>query len=122
MFEDKTVVCAQCGVEFLFSAGEQEFYEKKGFSHAPKRCRKCRDSGKGDRGERGQPSARHVEYVGSPAVQARRAPARARTEESVEATCSACGAVTRLPFRPDGVRPVFCKSCFQERRRSSPRH
>ena len=30
---------------------------------------------------------------------------------------SVCGAVFRLPFRPDGVRPVYCRRCFQARRR-----
>ena len=35
-FEDKTLVCKDCGKEFIFSAGEQEFNE-------PTRCRDCRD-------------------------------------------------------------------------------
>ena len=26
MFEDKTLVCKECGKEFVFTAGEQEFY------------------------------------------------------------------------------------------------
>ncbi|HIZ31146.1 MAG TPA: zinc-ribbon domain-containing protein, partial [Candidatus Fournierella merdipullorum] len=26
MYEDKTLVCKDCGKEFVFSAGEQEFY------------------------------------------------------------------------------------------------
>lgn len=26
MYEDKTLVCKECGKEFVFSAGEQEFY------------------------------------------------------------------------------------------------
>ena len=31
MFEDKTLVCKDCGEEFVFTAREQEFYESKGF-------------------------------------------------------------------------------------------
>ncbi len=31
MYEDKTLVCKDCGKEFTFSAGEQEFYAEKGF-------------------------------------------------------------------------------------------
>ena len=27
MFEDKTLKCKECGAEFVFTAGEQEFYE-----------------------------------------------------------------------------------------------
>ena len=29
MFEDKTLTCKECGAEFVFTAGEQEFYAKK---------------------------------------------------------------------------------------------
>ena len=29
MKEDKTLVCRECGTEFVFSASEQEFYEEK---------------------------------------------------------------------------------------------
>ena len=28
MYEDKTLVCKDCGNEFVFTAGEQEFYAK----------------------------------------------------------------------------------------------
>ena len=26
MYEDKTLICKECGAEFVFTAGEQEFY------------------------------------------------------------------------------------------------
>jgi CxxC-x17-CxxC domain-containing protein len=29
-----------------------------------------------------------------------------------EAICSRCQKTTRLPFKPDGIRPVFCKDCL----------
>ena len=32
MFEDKTLECRVCGQEFIFSAGEQEFYQQKGLT------------------------------------------------------------------------------------------
>ena len=35
MKEDKTLVCRECGTEFVFSASEQEFYEEKGFTNEP---------------------------------------------------------------------------------------
>ena len=35
MYEDKTLVCKDCGKEFTFSAGEQEFYAEKGFENEP---------------------------------------------------------------------------------------
>ena len=30
-----------------------------------------------------------------------------------EAECIVCGAVTRVPFVPDGIRPVYCKKCLK---------
>ena len=30
-FVDETLVCKDCGKEFIFTAGEQEFYAEKGF-------------------------------------------------------------------------------------------
>ena len=32
MYEDKTLVCKECGNEFVFTAGEQEFYAERGFA------------------------------------------------------------------------------------------
>ena len=34
-FQDKTLTCKECGKEFIFTAGEQEFYAEKGF------CAEC---------------------------------------------------------------------------------
>ena len=39
---DKTIVCRDCGSEFIFSVGEQEFYKEKGFENEPVRCVSCR--------------------------------------------------------------------------------
>ena len=57
--EDKTLTCADCSQPFIFSAGEQQFYQERGMSE-PKRCKECRqarkanrDSGGGGRGNRG---------------------------------------------------------------------
>ena len=44
MFEDKTLKCKECGAEFVFTAGEQEFYAEKGFQNEPQRCKACRDA------------------------------------------------------------------------------
>ena len=44
--EDKTLICQDCGQEFLFTVGEQEFYKEKGFNNEPKRCKACRDKRK----------------------------------------------------------------------------
>ena len=39
MYEDKTLICKDCHKEFVFTAGEQEFYAEKGFVNEPQRCR-----------------------------------------------------------------------------------
>ena len=41
MYEDKTLVCKDCGNEFVFTAGEQEFYAEKGYENEPLRCKDC---------------------------------------------------------------------------------
>ena len=41
-------ICEDCGKEFVFTAGEQEFYAEKGFTNEPKRCKECRDKRKAE--------------------------------------------------------------------------
>jgi CxxC-x17-CxxC domain-containing protein len=93
MFEDKTLTCRDCGVDFTFSASEQEFYAEKGFTNEPGRCPECRAARKQNNGGRG--GAR---------------PQR----EMHEAVCAACGVTTQVPFRPSGDRPVYCRDCFSK--------
>ena len=91
MYEDKTITCRDCGEEFIFSAGEQEFYERKGYTNAPVRCKACREARKN--GE--APVKRERQYF--------------------EAVCAECGGPARIPFRPTGDRPVYCSHCFDVR-------
>ncbi len=85
MYEDKTLTCKECGKEFIFTSGEQEFYAEKGFQNEPQRCKDCRD--------------------------ARKAAAKsART--MYDAVCAACGADCKVPFKPTEDRPVYCSECF----------
>ena len=87
MYEDITLVCKDCGQEFVFTAGEQEFYASRGFENQPQRCRACR--------------------------QARKNGTRATGERQMyEATCAACGKIARVPFHPREDRPVYCSDCF----------
>ena len=44
--KDKPLICEDCGQEFIFSIGEQEFYLEKGFENTPKRCPNCRKARK----------------------------------------------------------------------------
>ncbi|MCL1964905.1 MAG: zinc-ribbon domain containing protein [Firmicutes bacterium] len=93
MYEDKTLVCRDCGAEFVFTAGEREFYAEKGFENEPTRCKECRQARK-----------------------ARPANGRGGPRESFETTCAACGAPTTVPFIPRSDRPIYCSECFAARR------
>jgi len=98
--EDKTIKCVDCGEEFLFTAGEQEFYRDHGLTNLPTRCRHCRETRKAQRPERGR-GARSGGRGGG---------------ETHKAICAECGAETMVPFAPTSGRPVYCKNCFQGRR------
>lgn len=53
--QDKTIVCKDCGKEFMFTVRDQEFYAEKGYTNEPQRCKDCRDKKKLERGN-GRPS------------------------------------------------------------------
>ena len=44
--QDITIICKDCGEEFLFTVGEQNFFEEKGLTNQPVRCKECRDKKK----------------------------------------------------------------------------
>lgn len=94
-FEDRPLNCVDCKAEFVFTAGEQEFYQRKGFRELPKRCKPCREARRNQRdgGRGGGDDAR-------------------RTREMFDATCASCGGVASVPFRPTAGRPVYCQECF----------
>ncbi len=85
MFEDKTLKCKECGNEFVFSAGEQEFYAEKGFQNEPQRCKECR---------------------------AARKNASRANREMHSAICAQCGKEALVPFLPSSDKPVYCSECF----------
>ena len=90
MYEDKTLVCKDCGQEFIFSAGEQEFYAEKGFQNEPLRCKECR--------------------------QTRKITAK-NSREMFEIVCANCGKVDKVdkvPFEPRHDKPVYCSDCYAQ--------
>lgn len=46
---DKTLSCKDCNADFVFTEGEQAFYQEKGFQNEPQRCPDCRQSRKQQR-------------------------------------------------------------------------
>lgn len=106
MFKDKTLSCKDCGKEFVFSASEQEFYAQKGFTNEPGRCPECR-SAKKDQNKSKRGGSSSGGGFGS------------SNRKMYNTTCSQCGKSTQVPFQPTGEKPVYCKDCFQPRRRSN---
>ncbi|MBP1743154.1 MAG: CDGSH-type zinc finger protein [Firmicutes bacterium] len=51
---DKTIVCKDCGKDFVFTEGEQAFYKEKGFENDPVRCPDCRRARKNEKNSRGR--------------------------------------------------------------------
>lgn len=47
--EDKRIICKDCGKEFVFTIGEQEFFKEKGIQNEPKRCKECRKAKKAEK-------------------------------------------------------------------------
>ena len=114
-YADKTLTCRDCGTEFTFTAGEQEFFDQKGFTNAPSRCPDCRATRKASSG-RGGYSSRDSYGGGSSYSSSSREPREMHTT-----TCSSCGKEAQVPFIPRGDRPVYCSDCFQSQRQSSSR-
>ena len=91
MYQDETLVCRDCGKEFIFTASEQEFYAEKGFQNEPGRCPACRA-----------------------ARRAQNRPAR----QMYDVVCDGCGCNTQVPFQPSGNKPVYCRDCFAAQRQN----
>ena len=104
MIQDKVLTCRDCGTQFVFTAGEQEFFAQRGFTNEPGRCPECRAAHKAQRG--GGSSSRDGSYGGGYGSREPR--------QMYSATCSACGGEAQVPFQPRTDKPVYCSSCFQQ--------
>lgn len=112
-FVDKTITCRDCGMDFVFTAGEQEFYASKGFVNEPTRCPSCRQSRKS--AMNGGGSMR--DSGGAPRGAMSSAGPRERV--TYKTTCANCGQETTVPFVPRGTKPVYCSNCFDQMRGGS---
>jgi CxxC-x17-CxxC domain-containing protein len=113
-FTDKTLNCRDCGNEFTFTAGEQEFYAQKGFTNEPTRCQSCRQANKANRGGGGRDSYGSRDRGGGGYGGGARSDREMHT-----ATCSSCGKDAQVPFVPRGDKPIYCTDCFRNQRSSS---
>ncbi len=88
-FLDKTLVCRDCGTEFVFTAGEQEFYQQHQLLYEPSRCPACRMERRRTRSG----------YTSGP-------------RQMYPVVCASCNKETEVPFEPRLGRPVYCSDCF----------
>ena len=102
-YTDKVLQCRECGVEFVWSAGEQEFYASRAADERARPlpglplCPPCpavrgRAPGSSSMGDMGSRPRREMH----PAV------------------CAECGADTMVPFLPRNDKPVYCSTCFDK--------
>lgn len=109
--EGNDLTCIDCGANFEFSDVEQQQFRARGFN-PPKRCLRCR-AAKRRRQEVKRPVRQQAPVPIAPI-----ATPRARSPQDLHtATCTVCGAEAQVPFRPDGVRPVYCLPCLKQRTR-----
>jgi CxxC-x17-CxxC domain-containing protein len=99
-YQDKSIVCADCGATFTFTADEQDFFAQKGYTNEPKRCPTCRAARK-DR--QGSTSNRGGGFGGPRPVR-----------QMFPAVCSDCGKQTEVPFEPRNGKPVYCRDCYNK--------
>jgi CxxC-x17-CxxC domain-containing protein len=96
-FEDQSILCIDCGKDFVWTIGEQNFYRDKELQNPPKRCKTCKQA--------------KNERISSIAA-AKAAGVKQKIEVAVY--CASCKGYTTVPFYPSQGRPVYCRSCFLE--------
>ena len=97
-YVDRTLSCVDCGVEFIHSAADQEYYVQKGFTSEPKRCTSCRASRRSARDGGDDPRS-----IGGPRGYERGDDRPSR--EYFAVLCSSCGNQAQVPFKPRMDRP-----------------
>lgn len=86
-FQDVTLYDQDTGEPFIFSAKEQEFFWRQGFTHVPKH---------------------------SPERRKEIREKRAKGKPLFNITCKVCGKVGKLLVEPPDPRDIYCESCFAE--------
>jgi hypothetical protein len=83
-FQEKTILCSDCGTSFTLTIQEQERFASRGLTSDPKRCSWCRAARKIElnKNENGTGS-----YGYTP------------QRQYFPATCAQCGKNTQIPFR-----------------------
>ena len=87
-FQDITLYDKDTGEPFVFTAGEQEFFARQGFTNVPTRSPERRKA------------VRDQRYKGKPVF---------------NVACLGCGRVGKIIQEPPNPSQIFCQYCFAER-------
>jgi CxxC-x17-CxxC domain-containing protein len=113
-FTDKSLQCSDCGMNFTFSAQDQEFFAQKGYTNEPKRCPTCREARKTQRtGNSGGGYSNSYSGGSSGGYNS----GYSSNRQMYPATCSDCGKSTQVPFEPRNGKPVYCSDCYRKVKR-----
>ena len=105
MYEDKTLICKDCGNEFIFTAGEQEFYAEKGFQNEPLRCKDCILKARSEIISQNEPlRCKDCRIARKNSIRGER--------KMYTINCADCGAEAKVPFEPKNNKPVYCSECY----------
>jgi CxxC-x17-CxxC domain-containing protein len=119
---DQTLTCRDCGQEYVFTQGEQSFYQERGYT-TPQRCASCRAARKAQNNGGGSSYSSGggggYSSGGYSSGSSDRGGYSSGPREMHAATCSNCGKDTEVPFVPTSGKPVYCRECFQDRKSTS---
>lgn len=90
--QDRTLQCKDCGKDFIWTSGEQDFFASKGFTTPPVRCpedRKKRKQGLGQKSE--------------------------MVNQLFKIVCSNCQKESDVSFQPRNPMGILCAQCFEEK-------
>lgn len=111
---DKTLTCRDCGTNFTFTEGEQDFYNQKGYSE-PTRCADCRAAKKAARNSGDSYGSSSYGGGYSSGGGGYSGGGYGRSERTMtQVVCANCGKDTEVPFVPRGDKPVYCSDCFSQ--------
>ena len=88
VFQDVTLFDKETGEPFIFTAKEQEFFARQGFTHVPKHSPERRKQ------------MRELRYKGKPIF---------------NVTCMNCKRVGKVTQEPPYPKNILCEYCFQEK-------
>jgi CxxC-x17-CxxC domain-containing protein len=86
-FQDITLFDQDTGEPFIFTAKEQEFFWRQGFTNVPKRS-----------------PERRKEFREK----------RAKGKPLFNVTCKVCGRVGKVLVEPPDSKDIYCETCFEE--------